>query len=490
MDKLTDLLFASVLGLVVLATVTDRINALHLVLASLFLSIIAFNQYDTRAHGGISPLFSLQVGLTFALGTVLIVLVVGGLGVRTLELVSVFVLLLAFVLARDDLGTYLPAAGPYLAAFAVLFGVFLYHAREFPAGSGLGLFAVLAGVLLAFNCFVLPRYVSADAVYWASATVATGTVLLALPTLFVGDYGLWLVEVRTWDGTTTLPLLGSEFPIVRSVFANPNTFGLLLVPGTVAAVVATRRTLRSRSVLALVPASALPILAFGLFLSNSRASMLATAIGIGVYTLSTTDRRLLPVVSVAIAVAVPVFLGLLYYSILPIDPANRFVLWRAGLEAAYRDSGPLGQGIVGTREAIAPYLPDGADGYTSHNSYLSIAIRTGLVGGIAYCVLVLGPLVHGAVRYERVNAGMLALAVGFAVHQLFEGYTLFQFGPGSVLGALAVGYTIASLAPGTRSEADSAATAGGSGSDSSARSDAFGYGREVRYRTERHDERP
>ncbi|KYH25133.1 hypothetical protein HAPAU_27160 [Halalkalicoccus paucihalophilus] len=77
----------------------------------------------------------------------------------------------------------------------------------------------------------------------------------------------------------------------------------------------------------------------------------------------------------------------------------------------------------------------------------------------------------------------------FAVHQLFEGYTLFQFGPGSVLGALAVGYTISSLAPRTRSEADSAATAGDSGSDSTARTDAFGYGREVRYRTERHDER-
>ncbi|WP_066383431.1 hypothetical protein [Halalkalicoccus paucihalophilus] len=87
--------------------------------------------------------------------------------------------------------------------------------------------------------------------------------------------------------------------------------------------------------------------------------------------------------SVAIAVAVPVFLGLLYYSVLPIDPANRFVLWRAGFEAVYRDSGLLGQGIVGTREAIAPYLPDGAGGYTSHNSYFSISIRTGLVGGLA-----------------------------------------------------------------------------------------------------------
>ncbi len=85
---------------------------------------------------------------------------------------------------------------------------------------------------------------------------------------------------------------------------------------------------------------------------------------------------------------------------------------------------------------------------------------------------------------------MLALAVGFAVHQLFEGYTLYQFGPGSVLGALAVGYTIASFAgrP-TPRRADSVATASDAGNDSTAPSEAFGYGREVRYRAERHDER-
>ncbi|ADJ13841.1 O-antigen ligase family protein [Halalkalicoccus jeotgali] len=395
MDRLTDLLAVPVLGLVVLATVTDRFSSIHLVLAYLFLAAIAFNQYDVRAHEGISPLFSLQVGLTFALGTALIVLVVGGLGVRILELCAVFVLLLAFVLARDDLPSYLPAAGPYLAAFAVLFAIFLYHAGEFPADSGLGLFPVFAGVVLAFNCFVLPRYVSADAVWWATTALATGAVVLALPTLVVGDYGLWLFEARTWDGTTTLPLLDREFPIVRSVFANPNSFGLLVFPGIVAATVATHRALRSRSVLALAPASALPILAFGLFLSNSRASMLATAIAVGLYTLASTDRRLLPVALLAVLVAVPVFLVGIYYSVLPIDPANRFALWRAGLEATVRDSGLFGQGIVGTREAIEPYLPDPVGTYTSHNSYLSIAIRTGLLGGLAYCVLVLGPIVHG-----------------------------------------------------------------------------------------------
>ncbi|MDL5363487.1 O-antigen ligase [Halalkalicoccus sp. NIPERK01] len=487
MDKLTDLLFASALGLVVLAPVVDRISAVHVVLGYLFLAVIAFNQYDFRVHDGISPLFSLQVGLTFALGTVLIVLVVGGLGFRVLELVAVFVLLLAFVLARDDLRGYLPTAGPYVAAFAVLFGIFLSHAAAYPAGSGLGLFPVFAGVVLSFNCFVLPRYVSVDAVYWSTAAIGTAVVVLALPTLVVGDYGFWLFEVRTWGGSTTIPVLEREVPIVRSIFANPNTLGLLLFPGTVAAYVATHRTLRSRPLLTILPASALPVLAFGLFLSNSRASMLATAVAIGVYTLSATDRRLLPVALIAIAVAVPAFLVAIYYSVIPIDPAQRFTLWRAGIEATYHDSGLFGQGIVGTREAIAPYLDGGG---SVHNSYLSIFIRAGILGGLAYCLVVLGPLVQGIVRYDRVDVGMLSLAVGFAVHQLFEAYTVYQFGPGAVLGALAVGYTVASIAgdPATASSGADSATA--PGADSPVSTDSFGYGTEVQYRAERPDERP
>lgn len=443
MDKLTDSLFAFVLLLVVLTTVVERIGSIHLALAYLLLVVVAFNQYDYQENDGISPLFSLQVALMFALGTVLIVLVVGGLGFRWLELGAVFVLTLAFVLARDDLRRVLPSMVPYFTAFAVLFAIFLYHTREFPADSGLGLFPVFAGIILALNLFVLPRYVSEEAVYWSTGAIATGVVVLALPTLLVGDYTLWIVEIRTWGGTKSLPLLDREIPIMRSIFANPNTLGLLLFPGSVAAYITTHRTLRSHPVLAIVPASALPILAFGLYLSNSRASMLAAAIAITVYTLAATSRKLLPGALLGAGIGVPVFLALIYFSVLPVDPANRFTLWQAGLEAIRHDSGLFGQGIIGTQNAIEPYLDGGG---SVHSSYLSIFIRTGILGGLAYLLVVLGPIAHGVLRYDRVNAGMLSLAVGFAVHQLFEAYTLYQFGPGSVLGALAVGYVIASIA--------------------------------------------
>lgn len=445
MDRLTDILFAMTVLLAVLVATTEQFSSVHLVLMYLFLIAIAFNQYDSRIHGDISPLFSLQVGLTFGLGTILIILVVGGLGFRRLELLAVFFVLFAFVLARDDLVGFLPTAAPYLGAAAAVTGIFLFHAQEFGSGSGLGLFPVFAAIVLAFNLFVLPRYVSADAVYWTVATVTAGITAMSLPAVIYGDFSLWIFEVRTWTGSLSPPLLDRDVPIVRSIFANPNTFGLLVFPGVVASAVTAHRTVtRSSSpLLATVPLGCLGITAIGLYLSNSRASMLAAAVAVGVYALAVTNRRLIPAILVGVGLLVPLFLTLVYVGVLPIDPAHRFTLWRAGVDAMRHDSGLLGQGLIGTGAAIEPYLDGGG---SVHSSYLSIGIRAGLLGGLAYCVLVFGSLIHGIAGYRRVNVGMLALATGFAVHQLFEGYTLFSLGPGSIFGALAIGYIIASLA--------------------------------------------
>lgn len=486
MDRLTDLLFVMTVLLAVLVATTEQFASVHLVLIYLFCIVIAFNQYDSRIHEGISPLFSLQIGLTFGLGTLLIILVVGGLGFRRLELLAVFLVLFAFVLTRDDLIQFLPTAIPYLGATAVLVGIFLSHAQEFGSGSGLGLFPVFAGIVLAFNLFVLPRYVSVDGVYWTVTTVTAGITMMSLPVVLYGDFSLWVFEVRTWSGDLSLPVLDREVPIVRSIFANPNTFGLLVFPGVVASAVTAHRTLtRTASpLLAIVPLGCFALTSAGLYLSNSRASMLAAAVAVGVYALAVTSRRLIPAVLLGVCLLVPLFLVLVYFSVLLIDPAHRFTLWRAGLEAIRHDSGILGQGLIGTGTAIEPYLDSGG---SVHNSYLSIGIRAGLLGGLAYCVLVLGPLIHGVIGYRRVDVGMLALATGFAVHQLFEGYTLFALGPGSIFGALAVGYVIASLsdepAVGLPNETDHRV-----GSERTTSENAR-YGRDVQYRTENRNDR-
>jgi hypothetical protein len=447
-DRVVSGLFVLAFVLTAFAWASEPFSTIHVVLAYLTVAVVACNQYDQRTNDEISLLFSVQVAIVFGLGIVLLALSLGGLGVRVLEAGLAFLLVLALVLVRDDLPAFARTNLPYLLAFAILFGLFLYHGLEFTAGSSLGLFPVYAGYVLALNLFLLPRYVDDDAVLWSVAIVAGFFALLGLLAIGRGDFTWWLFEVRLWGGDASPGFVDRDLPIVRSAFANPNTLGVLLFAGVVAAVVVGVRTLGSRwPLLAIVPAGLLVLNGTTLYFTNSRASMLAAAVAIGVYLAAALDRRLLPFIGIWTAVAVPAFLVGIYVGLLPIDPANRFELWRAGVEAIRTEGSLIGQGIVSTRDAIDSFLAEDAGGFTVHNSYLSMFIRVGLLGGFAYLVLVLGPLVHGLLRYDRVNVAMFALAVGFAVHQLFEGYTLYQFGPGSIVGALALGYVISSLVP-------------------------------------------
>lgn len=269
----------------VLASATDHVAGAHLALAYLFLCVVALDRYDARENDGISPLLSLQIGLFFAVGTVLVGLVSGGIGLRTVELAAVLVATVAFVLARDDVGSFLPASLPYLAAYTVLFGVFLHHARPFAAGSGMGLLPVFAGLVLAFNLFVLPRYLTEDAAYWSISVVAAVVAAVGLPAAIVGDFSIGVLEVRTWDEGAVLGAAGLEIPVLRSVFANPDTFGLLMFPGVVTSAVLVHRThaRTASSPVSIVPIGCLGLTTLGLWLSNSRAGAFATVGALGIY---------------------------------------------------------------------------------------------------------------------------------------------------------------------------------------------------------------
>ncbi|WP_336343259.1 O-antigen ligase family protein [Halalkalicoccus ordinarius] len=432
--------------LVAVAPDTDVIRTSHLLAAYLSLVAIALVYYHSTAADGHWALFGLQLVLVFAIGWLVRALVRGGVASRFHEVLAVLVLTLLLILARGDLLRFGTHGAPYLLSFAALFGVFLFHSSQYAANSGLGLFPVFAGIILGLNLFVVPRYVSQDAVYWSISLIAAGVALLALSTVFVGDYSIGVFSVRTWTGTLAV----GNVPLSRSIYANPNTFGLLMFPGVIASVAATHRTYeRSRHrAFAVVPLLCFPLTVVGLALSGSRAAVLAAAVALGLYVASSrTHPRWIPLFIAGTIVTVGLFLGGIALGVLPIDPANRFTLWSAGFRAFLVEGSPLGQGLVETSQLIEPYLPASADAYSIHNSYLSIALRAGFIGGGAYLVLVVGPLLHSMIRPALVvrTLGMLAIASGFAVHQLFEAYTLYQFGPGSILGALAVGYVIESL---------------------------------------------
>lgn len=450
MDRFIHTLFVLLLaaGLLFSAAGTLEFRAVHLALLYVLFSVCAFIQYDYYRTEGLSTLLSVQILLTFLLSFALTWQMVIGFGSR-FSLAGLLVLVLAFLLLRDDAVTYLKTAAPYVAGFAVLTAVFFFaHVVDVPIGSGRATFPILAGLMLGMNLFVVPRYASETIFFRTTALLAATVAGLGVWSLAAGEYTFWFLEVGTWRGTVSPPLIDRELPIVQSIFTNPNTLGVVLFAGTVSALVEVHRAVERRTPIgAGIFGLALMINVLGLYFSNSRASMAAAAFSAGLYAgYVALGRRAVPALAFALLGAFVTLLAAMYVGLLDIDSANRFALWSASVEAI-RD-GPLlfGAGIVDTGEAIAPYAPEGARGASTHNSYLSIVIRAGLVGGIAYALLVVGSVVHGLARADRVNIALVTLAAGFAVHQLFEAYTLFHFNPGAILGALTVGYLLADLA--------------------------------------------
>jgi hypothetical protein len=100
---------------------------------------------------------------------------------------------------------------------------------------------------------------------------------------------------------------------------------------------------------------------------------------------------------------------------------------------------------------IEPYFSEsGIQSLSSQNSYLRLFVSTGVVGGFAYCYLVIRSLFTGVQKLieERVPVEFLLLAVAIAVLQLFENFSLFGINQSSLLASLVFGYL---LTPGDES---------------------------------------
>ena len=448
MDRLVRALFVIFLVVAIANGVNglESLEAIHVVLLALFSAIVYVNQCDYQTKEGLSTLFLIQLAVLLIFVVVFIQHYAGGFGVhRTGELLILSVLFVAILTLHRDASQTVPATALYLVGYTVLLGIFFRHSLAHVPGSPSATFAVSAGILLGLFLFVVPRFASPSTFRWTIAWVSAIVVLLGLVVFLVGEYTLFGVDVGT-EGTTSLPIVDRDVSILRSVYTASSTFGAVAFVGTTAALVEAHRTARSDRWLLAIGSTLLGCInAVGLYFSNSRASMLAAGVAVALYAVTVLGgRRVLPFATVLAGIGVVSTLYGMYVGFLPIDDANRFALWRASLGAIVDEPSMFGAGIVNTADVIAPYYENDVTG--PHNSYLSIAIRAGLVGAAAYLLLVVGSVLHGLVRVKTVDVGALVIAIGYTVHQLFEGYSLYQVGPDAVLGALVFGYLIGSLA--------------------------------------------
>ncbi len=357
----------------------------------------------------------------------------------SLLLVIVALLLTGFGLGDLEADAVSRVQWALVGGFGAVIGLVLVHTLPDPRYVGSPTWPIWAAVVATVCVLVLPRFVPEDVFLWAVAAVSAGTGVLGIAAMGLG-YTPSMFEVGVipqdvpfttwnapwWQGTS-------------SIFNNVNVFGLVSFAGVVASVVLLHRA--RRAVGALVAAVLVAVTAVGVIISSSDVSWIVAGVSLGVYGsyLAFGRRALLPTVVGGLAISVLAVVAV-YVGYLPVDDSGRFVRWGSAIEAFRADPAVLGHGYISTSEFAAPFRGMGSG--SPHNSYLSVLIRFGVLGVLGYLLFLGGVLARGLVRRQVVSVAMLAFALGWAFHHMFEAYTIVQFTAPAVLSASAFGYLL------------------------------------------------
>jgi len=219
---------------------------------------------------------------------------------------------------------------------------------------------------------------------------------------------------------------------VFSTFDNPNFYAeflVLLFAVTLALVFVERGPLRYVAAGLLVAGS------MALLLTYTRGSWLALAAGLLVAVLMIDTRLLLPFV-LGGAALIPVVPGALarVLSIFSMEgtATYRMSLWQVA-GAAIKDRPVFGYGMGRWYDAFAttalnhPELGVNVAFYGAHQSYFQLTAEVGVIGGIAFAVMVFvacrmgafyGPRMGDDLRSRLVNASLTAGMIAFALNAL------------------------------------------------------------------------
>lgn len=360
---------------------------------------------------------------------------------RPVELWLIYAVVIGCCVLAGDPREYNPFQWIAVGCFTVVLGIYFYHGLSVPAASTRARHPIWGGVVWGVGMFVLPQYVRPETFFWAVNRLAALVVLVALPVYLIGEYSLYGLQMG-FHGS--IPYI--EVDAIRGFFVHRNAFGVVAFAGILAGlgeIHLLRKGDRHAPRLA-VPAILLVVTATGLVLSFGRALWVIAPMLLGIYAAYVFfGRRVIPMALIAGAVYLAVGIGAVHTGLvqLPEGTPTRAPQWYPSLAAVLDNPSLFGAGLVDPGAFIAPYHPEGSTN-SPHNAYLTIWIRTGIVGVIAYLGLTATVLFQGVARYREVSVATLLLAVGFAAHQLFEAYTLFGWGSSTVIAVLAFGFLV------------------------------------------------
>ncbi|ELY55821.1 O-antigen ligase family protein [Natronococcus jeotgali] len=260
------------------------------------------------------------------------------------------------------------------------------------------------------------------------------TVVAVLLTL-VGLGMLWQdaqtsESLYAYVGGTVLGIDGIR---TVSIFHNPNTYGFVMMVGSLTALYTALVRRRSAWI------GALGLCLLGLFLSDGTTSLVGFVVG-AILVLSGTDRRL-GFVGVAIALLggyVAIRLGHVT-TVMEGTLMIRVHSWVASLERLAADP-LLGIGFADTAAQIG-------ETYGPHNSYLYPPLSTGLLAGSLYLGALAYALGQGLRKsWTPWNAFVVGLSIAMFVYMCFESLFLGGLSVSSIVLGLCLGLLLYSSA--------------------------------------------
>lgn len=295
------------------------------------------------------------------------------------------------------------------------------------------------------NIYVVPRLTTKRNFLWLLGRVAAVVASLGLAVFILGDVtllGTWVTPYPAggyepfWSDQTLHP--------VRSIFRNPNPFSIFLAAGATATIpeMYRRRTAPSIAVFGLC--------ASGIYLSNSRGGQVGFLAGGAIVALYLVLPLRKFYYATVLAIGGFSIGSLAILGVVPIpihiSLTGREIIWSGALEAAQRHL-LFGYGLVDLTTVIEPYISSPRySGLPTHNSYIQILLSGGVVALFGYVGFILWCLVKPITEAADIyTVGLLGVAFGLTVNQMFETFSLFGISGLSIVTSTVYGYLIQEL---------------------------------------------
>jgi len=331
---------------------------------------------------------------------------------------------------------------------AVIFAVFLFNLITATFNNAVQIGTLLRTCVFIYSAvlclFVVPKVISFDDFLGLVARCSALLVLIGLPTAIIGDYPLFGVTVTPHIYGFTLPAPGfleGDIQPITSILDNPNVLAVLTGLGFAGGLYELRQAPERHVGWMLVSINAV-----GAYLSGSRAVVMILVLVSGVFVThhflgSKWNAGFITLFLGAVLIVLTAGAGV---SAIPgvvprVDIGSREHLWTAAWRAI--ESRPLLGFGLGDRQAVLElFVTDGKKIQTTHNSYLRMALTTGLLGGAAYVLLFLRAGYRAT--FVSQNVGLTSVIALITLHQLFGAYSIFGLALNSVLAAIFLGYAI------------------------------------------------